>query len=70
MYALIKVKGNHCFYNLSVSHLKCTLRYIQVIWWLVFLRHEPLHCHGGFRSEGVWVFCIRLHVSPEMKKEE
>lgn len=67
---LIKVKGKHCFYNLPSSPLKCSFRYMKVIWWLVFLRHEPLHCHGGFSSEGAWVCYIRLYVSPEMKKEE
>lgn len=66
----IKVKGKHCFYNLSASHLKCHFRYIKVIWWLVFLRHESLHYHGGFSSEGIWVCYIRPYINSEMKKEE
>lgn len=68
IYMLVKVKWKHCFSNLQASHLKCSFRYLKVIWWLVFLRHEPLHCHGVFSSEGVWVCYIRLCVSPEMKK--
>lgn len=68
IYMLIKVEGKHYFNNLPASHLKRSFRYIKVIWWLVFLRHEPLHCHGVFSSEGVWVCYTRLYVSPEMKK--